>query len=122
MNLLNALRLGVRTYKGVEDGEDMTAVIHHTRKNVSKLWIAFRFPVPFGKNDGGHFNISPQLLSRITAQEQAVEKGCLTLREVKIMHDFGGNELWHRGHGERCSLQKSASASSRTAVSLPRSG
>jgi hypothetical protein len=38
------------------------------------------------------------------------------------VHDFGGNELWHRGHKEKCSLPKSRATSSRTAVFLPRCG
>jgi len=46
--LLNALRLGVRTYQGIEYGQDMTAVIHHAGKNIAKLRIAFCFAVPLG--------------------------------------------------------------------------
>jgi hypothetical protein len=120
--LLNALRVTVRTHQGFENGQDVTAIIHHARKNITKLRIAFRLAVPFGQNHGGHLNVSPQLVGGITAQEQAVEKSGFTLREVEIVHDFGGNELWHRGHSEECSLPKCVSASSRTAVLLPRSG
>ena len=85
---------------------DVTAVVHHARKNISKLRIPFRLAVPLSKDRRGHFDISPQLLRRIAAQEQAVEKGGLTLREVEIVHDFGGNELWHRRHEENAVYPK----------------
>jgi uncharacterized protein (DUF697 family) len=119
-SLLDALWANVRTDEGIEDGQDVAAIIHHARKNIAKLRIALGLAVPFDEYRLRHFDVSPQLLRGIATQKQAVEKGRLTLREVKIVNDFGGNELWHRGHRERCSLQKSASASSRTAVSLPR--
>jgi hypothetical protein len=120
--LLNALGVAVRTHEGIEDGQDVTAVIHHALKNITKLRVAFCLAVPFGKDHRRHFDVSPQLVRGMTAQEQAVEKGSLTLREVEIVHHFGGNELWHRGHKEKCSLPKSRAASSRTAVFLPLCG
>src|SRR5467141_943587 len=120
--LLNALGVAVRTHEGIEDGQDVTAVIHHALKNITKLRVAFCLAVPFGKDHCRHFDVPPQLVRGMTAQEQAVEKGSLTLREVEIVHHFGGNELWHRGHKEKCSLPKSRAASSRTAVFLPLCG
>src|SRR5882757_4114044 len=106
--LLNALGVAVRTHQKIEDGQDVTAVIHHARKNVTKLRVAFCLAVPFGKDHRGHFDVSPQLVRGMTAQEQAVEKGGLTLREVEIVHDFGGNELWHGGHKENAVYPKAA--------------
>ncbi len=79
--LLNALGVAVRTHQDIEDGQDVTAVIHHARKNITKLRVAFCLAVPFGKDNRGHFDVSPQLVRGMTAQEQAVEKGGLTLRE-----------------------------------------
>src|SRR5260370_30292413 len=99
----------------------MTAIIHHARKDVAELRVALCLVVPFGKNRRGHFDVTPQLLRGISTQEQPVEKRGFTLREVEVVNDFGRNELWHRGHGERCSLQKSAPASSGTSVSMSRS-
>ena len=116
--LLNALRVTIRTHKGIEDGQNVTTVIHHARKNITKLRVAFCLAVPFGEDDRRHFDVLPQLVRGMATQEQAVEKGSLTLREVEIVHDFGGNELWHRGHREKCSLPKSCAASSRTTVFL----
>ena len=113
--LLNALGVAVRTHEGIEDGQDVTAVIHHALKNITKLRVAFCLAVPFGKDHCRHFDVSPQLVRGMTAQEQAVEKGSLTLREVEIVHDFGGNELWHRRHRENAVYPKPA----RRQVGLP---
>src|SRR5258708_1356225 len=120
--LLNSLRLRIRADQVIEDGEDVPGVVHHARKYFWKLRIAFGLSVPFGENHGGDFDISPQFVRGMAAQKQAVKKGGFTLREVEVMHDFGRNELWHRGHREKCSLPKSRAASSRTGVFLPRSG
>ena len=106
--LLNALGVAVRTHEGIEDGQDVTAVTHHALKNITKLRVAFCLAVPFGKDHRGHFDVSPQLVRGMTAQEQAVEKGGLALREVEIVHDFGGNELWHGGHKENAVYPKAA--------------
>src|SRR6266513_1250064 len=106
--LLNALRVTVRTHQDIEDGQDVTAVIHHARKNITKLRVAFCLAVPFGKDNRGYFDVSPQLVRGMTAQEQAVEKGGLTLREVEIVLDFGGNELRHGGYKETAVYPKAA--------------
>jgi hypothetical protein len=118
--LLDALGLAVRTYESIEEGEHMAPVIDDARENITELRVAFRLAVPFGQDCGWNFDVSPQLFRGITAQEEAIEKGRLTLWEVKIVYDFGGNELWHRGHRERCSLPKTCSASSRTRDFLTR--
>ena len=105
-SLLNALRVTIRTHKGIEDGQDVTAVIHHARENIAKLRIASRVAVPLRENHGRDFDVPPQLVRGVPAQEQAVEKGRLALREVEIMHDFGRNELWHRRHRENAVYRK----------------
>src|SRR5258706_3518369 len=91
-SLLNALRVTIRTHKGIEDGQDVATVIHHARKNIAKLRVAFCLAVPFGQDDCGHFDVLPQLVRGMAAQEQAIEKGGLTLREVEIVHDFPQRE------------------------------
>src|ERR1700730_8320516 len=98
----------------------MTAVVHHAGEDIAELRVALRFVMPFGEHCGGNLNVAAQLFGRMSTQEQAIEKGRLSLRKVVIMHDFDGHELWHRVHGEKCSLQKSPSTSSRTHVLLPR--
>src|SRR5690242_10121679 len=84
----------------------MASVIYHARKNIAKLRVAFRFAVPLGENHRGDFDVPPQLVRRMAAQEQAVEKRRLTLRKVEIVHDFGRNELWHRRHRENAVYPK----------------
>ena len=82
--------------------------------------IALRFPVPFGKDGAGNFDIAPQFVSGMPAKEEAVEKGRFALRETQILQGVYGNGLWNRRHKEKRSLPKSFSASSRTYDFLPR--
>src|SRR5260370_38016346 len=95
---LNALRVTVGTHQGIEDSKDVTAVIHHARKNVAKLRGAFCLAVPLGEHRCRHLAVLPQFFRGIAAPEQTVEKCRFPLPEVEIMHDFAGDELWHRGH------------------------
>src|SRR5690348_13719769 len=118
--LLNALRLAVGANKRIEDGQHVAPIIHHTFKNIFQLRVALGFTVPFGQYRAGNFDVSPQLIGRMAAQKQAVEKRGLALRILKILQRIGGNDLWQRGHREKCSLPKSVSASSRTYVLLTR--
>ena len=115
-DLLDALRLAVRPDERVEDGEHVAPVIYHALKNIFQLRIALGFAVPFGEDGARHLDIAPQLVSRMAAQEQAVEKSRLALRILEILQRIDGDELWQRGHKEKCSLPKSVSASSRTYV------
>src|ERR1700740_312145 len=75
--------------------------------------------MPFSQYRTRHFNVPPQLIGGMAAQEEAVEKGRLALRVLEVLQDLGRNELWHRGHREKGSLPKRVSTSSRTWVSLP---
>jgi len=83
--LLHSLGLPVGTDECVEDGQHMTAVIHHAGKNVVELRVAFRFAVPFGKHSGGNLNIPPQLVGGMPAQKEAIEKCCFALGEIEIV-------------------------------------
>src|SRR5712692_2767434 len=76
------------------------------REDVTQLRVALRFTVPFGQDCGRNFDIPAQLLRGMAAQEQAVEKSGFPLRKVKIVDDFDGSELWHRGHGENAVYSK----------------
>jgi hypothetical protein len=96
--LLNAQLLVIGTDERIEDSQNVAAVIHHARENVSQVRVAFGFAMPFGQDRGWNFDIPAQLIGGVAAQEQAVEKRCLALREVKIVRDFGRSELWHGGH------------------------
>src|SRR5258708_20061217 len=74
----------------------MATVIHHARKDIVKLWVAFCLAVPLGEHRCGNFDVLPQFVRGMAAQEETVKKCRFPLRKVEIMHDFGGNELWHR--------------------------
>src|ERR1700756_2329814 len=78
--------------------------------------------MPLQKDRGRHLDIAAELLGRVTPQEEPVEKRRLPLREGEVCGDFYGNDLCNRGHKEKCSLPKSASASSGTVDWMSRAG
>ena len=112
--LLNALRLAVGPNQRIKNSEHVAPVIEHALEDVFQLRVALGFAMPFGENGAGHLDVAPQLVGGMAAQKQAVEKRGLALRILEILQRVGGNELWQRGHKEKCSLPKSVSASSRT--------
>ena len=120
--LLNALGLAIRTHQGIKNGQHVAPIIHHARKNITELRVVLRFAVPFGEDRRGDLDVPSQLIRRITAQEEAIEKRGFPLWEVEIVHEIGESDLWRRSHKEKCSLPKNFSASSRTPVFLLRSG
>jgi hypothetical protein len=105
---LNALLLAVPADERIEDREDVAAVFNHARENVAEFRLALGFAMPLGEDRGRHFNISAQLLGGMAAKEEAVEKGGFALRKIEVQRDFGGNELCHRGHGERAVYRKAS--------------
>ena len=120
--LLDALFLGVPAYQGVEYGENVAAVFDHTVEDVAEFGVALGIAVPLQEHRRGHLNIAAELLWGMAAQEETVEKGRLALRKREVCGDFHGNDLCNRGHKEKCSLPKSASASSGTVVFVLRGG
>ena len=112
--LLDALLLSVPADEGVEDGQDVAAVFDHAIENVAQLGIAFGIAVPLQEHRRRNFNIAAKLLWRMAAEEETIEKCRFALRKGEVCGDFHGNDLGNRGHKEKCSLPKSASASSGT--------
>jgi|SRR5271165_2309467 len=112
--LLNPMVVYVRAHQGVEDGQDVPAVLHHPGKNVSQLWLALRFFVPFRENHCRHFDVASKSIRGMAAQEKAIEEGRFTLRKVEVVDDFRRNELWQGRHREKCSLPKKFPPSSST--------
>ena len=108
MSLLNALLLAIPTNERIEDGQDMPPVFQHARKNVAQARLALCFAMPLGEDRGRHFDISAQLLSGMTTKEEAVEKRSFALWKIEVQRDFGGNELCHRGHGEKAVYRKAS--------------
>ena len=106
-DLLNALRLAVRADQGVENRQHVTPVIQHTSENILELRIELRLAMLFGENGAGHFDVAPQLVSRMTAQKEPVEKSGLALRIVELLQRINsGNELNRRGHKENAVYPK----------------
>ena len=105
---MDALLLAVPADERVKDGEDVAAVFDHTRENVAQLRLAFCLAMPLGEDRRRDFDVAPQLLDRMATQEEAVEKGGFPLRKIEVQRDFGGNELCHRGHGEKAVYRKAS--------------
>src|SRR5579864_2295758 len=62
----------------------MPSVFDHPFKQNPQLRLPRRIAIPFGKHAGGHFNVAPKLLGRMSAQKQAVEKSGLPLGELEF--------------------------------------
>jgi hypothetical protein len=120
--LLDALFLGVPANQGVEYGQDVAAVFDHAVEDVAEFGVALGVAVPLQEYRGGHLDIAAELLWGMAAQEETVEKGRLALGKREVCGDFNRNDLCNRGHKEKCSLPKSASASSGTVVFVLRGG
>jgi hypothetical protein len=112
--LLNALLLGVPSNEGIEDGEYVAPIFDHTIENVAEFRVAFGIAMPLQKDRGRYLNIAAELLGRVPPKEEPVKKRRFPLGEGEVCGDFYGNDLCNRGHKEKCSLPKSASASSGT--------
>src|SRR5260370_22906225 len=109
-------------HQGIKKGQQVAPITHHASKNITELRVVLRFAVPFGEDRRGDLDVPSQLVRRITAQEEAIEKRGFPLREVEIVHEISGSDLWRRSHKEKCSLPKNLSTSSRTPVFVLRSG
>jgi len=86
--LLDALFLGVPSYEGVKDGEDVTAVFDHAVEDVAKFRVALGVAVPLQQNGGRHLDIAAQLLWGMTSQKQAIEESRFPLRKREVCGDF----------------------------------
>src|SRR5260370_7636501 len=95
ITLLNSLRVTIRTHQSIEDGQDVTPVIHHTCKNIAKLRVALCLAVPLGEHRRGDFNVLTQLVGGMAAQKETIKKSRLPFRKVSTLPDFAGNELRH---------------------------
>ncbi len=104
--LLNALGLAIRTHQGIKNDQHVAPIIHHARENITELRVMLRFAVPFGEDSRGDLDVPSQLIRRITAQEEAIEKRGFPLREVEIVHEIGESDLWRRSHKENAVYPK----------------
>ena len=81
----------------LENREDVLPVTYDAFQQGAQLRLSPGFAIPFCEHSGGDFNVSPELIGRVAAQKETVEKGRLSLRELKILQSFFG--LWARGYG-----------------------
>ena len=112
--LLHPLGMNVRTHQGIENRQNVSAIFHHAREDITQFRLSFRLAVPLRQNQGGHFDVSAQLFRGMAAQEEAVEKRRFALRKIEVVDDFRRNDLWQGRHREKGSLPKRFSASSST--------
>jgi hypothetical protein len=82
---LDSLGLAVRADQGVKNGENVAAVIDHAGEDVAEMGVALGFPVPFGEDGAGHFNVAPQLIRGVAAKEKPIEKGRFALWELQLL-------------------------------------
>ena len=114
--LLQAVYPRVVAHQGLENGQDMPAVLDYPLEHAAQARLALRFAVPFGKNSGRDLDVAAQLFRRVAAQKQPVEKGRLALRKLEVALAIVRG-CGNRKHSQRKrSLPKFRTASSGTAV------
>ena len=72
--LLNALFLGVPANQRIEDGQDMPPVFDHAVEDVAEFRVALGVSVPLDHDGLWYFDVAAQLVGRMAAQEQTIEK------------------------------------------------
>src|ERR1700692_2804703 len=102
--LLHTLFLPVPAHQRVKDRQDVAPVFDHPEEYIPQLRLTLGIPVPLRQDRRRNFYIAPELLWRVAAQKETVEKRCLPLRKIEVMADFDRNELCHRAHKGKCSL------------------
>src|SRR3989449_9154424 len=114
--LLQAVYPRVVADQGLENGQDVAAVLDYPLEHAAQARLALRFAVPFGKNSGRDLDVAAQLFRRVAAQKQPVEKGRLALRKLEVALAIVRG-CGNRKHSQRKrSLPKFRTASSGTAV------
>jgi hypothetical protein len=107
--LLKALFGSVVAEQIIENGEDVLAVAENLFQAGAQLRLFHGFAIPLGKHGGGNLDIAAQLLGRMAAQKETVEKGGFTLRELEVLqrlfHRSAGQRIGLSGHGRKGSLQ-----------------
>ena len=88
--LLHALGARFGVDQGLENGENVAAVIDHAGEDVAQRGVALGFAMPLEQHRGRNLDIPAKLFGGMPAQEQAVEEGRLPLREVEVVLGFVG--------------------------------
>ena len=107
MPLLNVMVAKVGTDQGVEDGQNVAAVIHHARKYVTEMRFALGILVPLRQDGWRNFNVAAQLFRGVSAQEQPVKEGRFALRKFQVRNKFTSRHHWSdRRHSENAVYRK----------------
>src|SRR5947209_17634933 len=101
--LLQAVYPRVVADQGLENGQDMPAVLDYPLEHAAQARLALRFAVPFGKNSGRDLDVAEQLCRKVAEQKQPTEKSCPALRK----HEFPLATV--RGYGNRKHSQRNRS-------------
>ncbi len=99
--LLNESWLSLLADKGLENRQDVAAVLDHAIEDVTQTRLALRLAVPAGQDCGGNLDVAAQLLGGVTTQEKAVKERRLALRVVVFLDTFDRAEF-----DEQCSHKK----------------
>ena len=84
MLLLEGLAGGIVIYEGIENCQDMAAILDDALKDSPQLRLARRLFIPFRQDRSRNPNILPQLLGRMAAQKEPIEESSLALRKFKV--------------------------------------
>ena len=83
--LLKFLGCGIVANQIFKDCQDVLAVADDGLEYRTKLRLSHSLAVPFSENRRGNLNILSKFFGRMAAQEQAIKKSGLALRELKIL-------------------------------------
>src|SRR5579884_2959318 len=82
---LNDARAARAVDQRLEDRQHVAAVFDDAVEEGAVLWAADQFTIPAGDHLGRHFDVPPEPLDGMAAEEEAVEEGCLPLRILEIL-------------------------------------
>src|SRR2546422_2532812 len=96
--LLQAVYPRVVADQGLENGQDVAAVLDYPLEHAAQARLALRFAVPFGKNSGRDLDVAAQLFRRVAAQKQPIEKSCQMAPRSGARSEEHTSELQSRLH------------------------
>jgi hypothetical protein len=107
LRLLNAVGLAFGTNQGIEDRQNVPAVLDHSCENPTKLRLALRIFMPFFQHGSGNGDVPAQLFRGMSTQEQPVKKRGFPLRKTKIRNHLGRQHGSNSRHRENAVYPKS---------------
>jgi hypothetical protein len=86
--LLKFLRCSVVAEEILENRQNILPVADNALQQRAKLRLAHRLAIPLGQDSRRNSDIAPELIGRMSAKEETVEKGRLALRELEFLQGF----------------------------------